>query len=165
VASPRRSAPRVCGATGGPCPWSANAGLIVPVAVAPSRRPKAHRSGLDEAALRAPDHHRTGRAGEYPSLPRREIVVPGASCEVAVSRDRPSAVSERVVPIHDRDRRLDLIALVLRWGRSAASSTQRSVLARWPPSACKAYEPTPEKRLGCEVGGSKAEYELNEAVG
>jgi hypothetical protein len=53
---------------------------------------------LDEAALRAPDHHRTGRAGEYPSLPRREIVVPGASCEVAVSRDWPSAVPERVVP-------------------------------------------------------------------
>jgi hypothetical protein len=50
--------------------------------------------------------------GEYPSLPGREIVVPGASGEVAVSCDRRSAVPERVVPIHDGDHRLNLIALV-----------------------------------------------------
>jgi hypothetical protein len=50
--------------------------------------------------------------GGYPSLPGREIVVPAAPCEVAVSRNRRSAVLERVVPIHDSDRRLNLIALV-----------------------------------------------------
>jgi hypothetical protein len=138
----------------------------VPVAVgALSSRPKAHRSGLDEAASRAPITVERVVPGEYPSLPRREIAVPGASCEVAVSRERRSAVPERVVPIHDGDRRLNLIALVDGGGRSAASSTERSVLARWPPSACRAYEPTPEKGLGCEVGGSGAEYEFNEAVG
>lgn len=53
--------------------------------------------------------------GEYPSLLGREIIVSGAaSGEVAVSRARRSAVPERVVPIHDGGRRLNLLALVAR---------------------------------------------------
>jgi len=71
----------------------------VPVAVgALSRRPTARRPGLNEGGLVISITVERVVPGEYPSLPGREIVVPGASCEVAVSRDWPSAVPERVVP-------------------------------------------------------------------
>jgi hypothetical protein len=69
----------------------------VPVAVG-ALSPSARQPGLNDGGLVISITVERVVPGEHPSLPGREIVVPGASCEVAVSRDWPSAVPERVVP-------------------------------------------------------------------
>jgi hypothetical protein len=80
--------------------------------------------------------------GGYSSLPRTDIVVPGASYEAAISAiGVPRCPEARGAALTTAIGSLDLMAS-LTGGRSAASSPERLVLARWPPSASMAYEPS-----------------------
>ena len=84
--------------------------------------------------------------------------------EVAVSRDRRSDVPERVVSIHDRDRRL-VIALVYGGAARRHPPLERSVPAGWPPSACRSHNPPPKRDWDAKSVEAKPGTELNEAVG